>query len=196
MRFLLPLLASACALLIPGHAQAGEVRDITGKDHSAAIKQAKAVVYIYTDTTCPIANFYQPTLRRLAQKYASKNVLFFQVHPDPDRTVVELESHTKDFEVVSPVILDPTQNLARLHRAKVTPEAHVYSPDGKCRYRGRIDDTYTTYGKRRPKPTTHDLDEALAAVLAGKKVATPVTKAIGCQLFIEPTPDSKAKTEE
>ena len=68
MRFFLPLLTSACALLLMvSHAHGEEVRDITGKDHAAAIKQAKAVVYIYTDTTCPIANFYQPTLRRLAK---------------------------------------------------------------------------------------------------------------------------------
>ena len=53
-------------------------------------------------------------------------------------------------------------------------------------YRGRIDDTYTTYGKRRPKPTTHDLRNALTSILAGRKVATPVTRAIGCQILIEP----------
>ena len=67
----------------------------------------------------------------------------------------------------------------------MTPEAHVYLRDGTCVYRGRIDDTYTTYGKRRPSPTTHDLRDALSAIISGSKVTNPVTKAIGCQILIE-----------
>ena len=52
-------------------------------------------------------------------------------------------------------------------------------------YRGRIDDTYAAYGKRRPEPTTRALETALIAVLAGKKVAVPRTEAVGCQILIE-----------
>ena len=161
--------------------------DVTGVTHEPArSKGAVAVVFVYVDTTCPIANFYQPTLRRLARTFEAKGIRFFQVHPDPDGKKEDLTRHAGEFEVISPVILDNKQRYARLHNAKVTPEAHVYLRDGTCVYRGRIDDTYTTYGKRRPKPTTHDLRDALTSILAGRKVATPVTRAIGCQILIEP----------
>ena len=166
----------------------GDLRlvDVTGVTHEPArSKGAVAVVFVYVDTTCPIANFYQPTLRRLARTFEAKGIRFFQLHPDPDGKKEDLTRHAGEFEVISPVILDNKQHYARLHNAKVTPEAHVYLRDGTCVYRGRIDDTYTTYGKRRPKPTTHDLRDALAAILAGRKVATPVTRAIGCQILIE-----------
>ena len=160
--------------------------DVTGVTHEPArSKGAVAVVFVYVDTTCPIANFYQPTLRRLAQAFEPRGIRFFQLHPDPDGTKEDLTTHAREFEVISPVILDNKQHYARLHNAKVTPEAHVYLRDGTCVYRGRIDDTYTTYGKRRPSPTTHDLRDALSAIISGSKVTDPVTKAIGCQILIE-----------
>ena len=161
--------------------------DVTGTVHEP-VKSAKtiAAVFVYVDTTCPIANFYQPTLRRLAKAFEPRGIRFFQLHPDPDGTKEDLTTHAREFEVISPVILDNKQHYARLHNAKVTPEAHVYLRDGTCVYRGRIDDTYTTYGKRRPSPTTHDLRDALSAIISGSKVTDPVTKAIGCQILIEP----------
>ena len=169
--------------------QLGNLRlmDVTGVVHEPAkSKGTVAVVFVYVDTTCPIANFYQPSLRRLARTFEAKGVRFFQIHPDPDGKKEDLARHAREFEVISPVILDNRQDYARLHKARVTPEAHVYLRNGTCVYRGRIDDTYTTYGKRRPKPTTHDLKDALAAILGGRKVTTPVTKAIGCQILFEP----------
>jgi len=161
--------------------------DITGAVHEPA-KSARTVaaVFVYVDTTCPIANFYQPSLRRLARTFEPRGIRFFQLHPDPDGEKGELTRHAGEFEVISPVILDNKQHYARLHKAKVTPEAHVYLRDGTCVYRGRIDDTYATYGKRRPEPTTRDLEAAINAILSGKKVANPVTRAIGCQILIEP----------
>ena len=161
--------------------------DVTGVVHEPAkSKGTVAVVFVYVDTTCPIANFYQPSLRRLARTFEAKGVRFFQIHPDPDGKKEDLARHAREFEVISPVILDNKQGYARFHKARVTPEAHVYLRNGTCVYRGRIDDTYTTYGKRRPKPTTRDLEDALAAILGGRKVTPPVTKAIGCQILIEP----------
>jgi hypothetical protein len=66
---------------------------------------------------------------------------------------------------------------------KVTPEVAVLSPTGELLYLGRIDDRYNPQGKRRPEPTVRDLQLALDAVLAGKPVPTPRTKAFGCPLL-------------
>jgi hypothetical protein len=49
-------------------------------------------------------------------------------------------------------------------------------------YRGRIDDRYSIQGKRRDNPTTHELIDALEAVLAGKVPAVRESKAFGCPL--------------
>ena len=160
--------------------------DFDGRKHDPfAQPGTKAAVLVFVNVDCPIANFYQPTLRKLARKYEKQGVLFFQIHADPDLTAKEAAKHALDFGVVSPGILDPKQKWARLYKAKVTPEAHLVVRDGTVAYRGRIDDTYAAYGKRRPEPTTRDLEAALTAVLAGKKVAVPLPEAVGCQILIE-----------
>lgn len=162
------------------------IKDIAGKTHQPlAGSKNKAMVVVFISTDCPIANFYQPALRRLAKKYAKKGIPFYQVHPDPEIPVKVAQKHIKDFEITVPVAIDHGQKLVKHLKARSTPEAFVITPDGKTAYRGRIDDTYTTFGKRRPKPTKNDLEDALEAVLSGKKVATPVTDSVGCRIFIE-----------
>ncbi|MFO0824483.1 MAG: DUF1579 family protein, partial [Gemmataceae bacterium] len=54
------------------------------------------------------------------------------------------------------------------------------------------DDGYSARLKRNPVVTTHELNDALAAVLAGKEVATPYTKAIGCEIELVAKPAPKA----
>src|SRR5258706_161747 len=71
--------------------------------------------------------------------------------------------------------------LAKFVGATITPEAVVYA-GGRVAYRGRIDDRYVDLGLERPAATTHDLAEALAAVLAGTPVPHPTTQAVGCYI--------------
>ncbi len=160
--------------------------DLTGRKHDPfAAKDTVAAVLVFVSVDCPIANFYQPSLRKLAAKFGARGVVFFQVHPDPDLEAADAKKHAAEYGLSVPVIIDAGQALVRRLDAEVTPEAFVLTRDHAVAYRGRIDNTYTTFGKRRPKPTKRDLEAALTAVLAGKKVPTPKTKAIGCQIFVE-----------
>ena len=162
------------------------IKDLNGKTHTPwSNDKTKAVVLVFISSDCPIANFYQPSLRRLAKQFEAKGVPFFQVHPDSEVDPEAARKHVRDFEISVPVMIDEEQKLTKKLEAKTTPEVFVLTPDGKAAYRGRIDDTYTTFGKRRPTPTKHDLKEALEAILAGKKIAVPVTDSIGCRIFIE-----------
>jgi len=162
------------------------IQDLAGKTHTPwSDEKTKAVVIAFVSIDCPIANFYQPSLRHLQKQFADKGVSFFQIHPDPEVAPEDARKHIKDFQIKAPVAIDHGQRLTRQLKARTTPEVFVLTPDGRTAYRGRIDDTYTTFGKRRPEPTTHDLKEALEAILGGRKVAVPVTESIGCQIFIE-----------
>jgi hypothetical protein len=49
-------------------------------------------------------------------------------------------------------------------------------------YRGRIDNRVADFGSTRPEATVHDLKDALDAVLAGRPVAVPFTKSVGCAI--------------
>jgi hypothetical protein len=71
-------------------------------------------------------------------------------------------------------------------QVKVTPEAAVFSADGRLVYHGRIDDWYADFGRARPTPTTHELYSAVEAAIAGKMVAVAAVPAVGC--FLPDTP--------
>ena len=96
---------------------------------------------------------------------------------------VAIEDHADDFELSIPVILDGDQTLASRVDAKVTPEAIVI-PRGseKAVYRGKIDNLYEGYGKKRRRANKHYLNDALTQLLTGKEIALPSTKPIGCYI--------------
>ncbi len=137
-------------------------------------------VYLFTRTDCPISNRYAPEVKRLYERYG-RSVQFVLVYPDRDLTAEAREQHRVDFGYPMPAVGDPKHELVRKTGVRVTPEAAVYVGD-RLIYRGRIDDRYVDFGQSRPQPTTHDLDDVLAAVTAGKTPPFRETKAIGCAI--------------
>ena len=143
---------------------------------------AKAVVFVFTATDCPISNRYAPEIQRLRQTYGGKGVRFFLVYPNPADTPALIREHAKAFGYTPDALLrDPKQALAKAGKVTIAPEAAVFV-QGRLVYHGRIDDRFVDLGLDRPEPTVRDLDEALAAVLAGRPVPHPETQAVGCYL--------------
>jgi hypothetical protein len=140
---------------------------------------AKAVVFLFTATDCPISNRYAPEVERVYHAFAPKGVTFFLVYPNPADTPDMIRAHAKSFGYQADALRDPKQELAKLAGATVTPEAAVFV-GRRLVYHGRIDDRFVDLGLERPSPTVRDLDDALAAVIAGLPVARPVTQAVGC----------------
>lgn len=139
-----------------------------------------ATVYLFTTTDCPIANGYAPEINRIVSAYAPRNIDFRLVYVDPDTTDEQAKHHAKEYGYTCLFLLDPRHEWVRKVGATMTPEAAVVSSDGSLVYRGRIDDLYVDYGKRRKEPTTRDLRDALDAVLEGKPILNRTTTAIGC----------------
>jgi hypothetical protein len=149
--------------------------------------RAKAVVLIFTRTDCPIANRYAPEIRRLTAKFAPQGVLFRLVYPEASDTPEKIREHLAAFEYPCEAWRDPAHVLVRHFGVKVTPEVVIFVPDGKLTaYRGRIDDLYVDFGRARAAPTTHELEEALAAVLSNRPVAVATTTAVGCSIGDSP----------
>lgn len=159
------------------------VRDVNGRAHAPfVLGDKKAAVLLFVMPDCPVSNAYGPEIKRIVADYEAKKVAVFLVHADPDVTAESAKKHAKAYGYNGPVLLDPTHVLVKATGVKMAPEVAVVGPDRKVLYRGRIDDLYVDYGKRRPAPTKRDLREALDAILAGKAVANPTTKVIGCYL--------------
>jgi Redoxin len=159
------------------------LKDVDGRPHTPlAMADKKATVFFFILPDCPISNSYAPEIKRICADYEAKKIAAFIVHADPDVTAEQAKKHAKEFGFKCPVLLDPTHLLVKKSGVTIAPEAAVLGADAKVLYRGRIDDWYVDYGKRRGEPTQRDLRNALDAVVQGKAIATPTTKAIGCFL--------------
>jgi redoxin len=139
-------------------------------------------VLIFTSVDCPISNRYAPDVRRLQERFAVDGVRVSLVFANPHDTPAAVRDHTKAFGYRMEIVLDPRQDLVKRTGATVTPEAAVFDRAGRLVYRGRIDDRYPELGVDRQTPTTHDLEDAVTATLAGRPVARPITRAVGCYL--------------
>lgn len=143
---------------------------------------APATVWVFVTTDCPIANGQAPAIEAIGRAYAGRGVRLFVVHVDPAATDEAVRAHAAAYGYTCPVLVDRDHTLVRHAGARVTPEAFVFDAAGALRYRGRIDDRYPALGTRRPEPTSHELRDALDAVLAGRAVAVPETAAEGCTI--------------
>lgn len=143
---------------------------------------AKAIAFIFVRTDCPISNRYAPEIQRIFQKYASQGIAFWLVYPDPDSAPADISRHVKEFQLALKPLRDPRHSLVKRAGVRVTPEAAVFTPDGREIYHGRIDDRTVDFGKDRPEPTRRDLQDALDAVLNGKPVPDSMTLAVGCYI--------------
>lgn len=167
-------------------AEQSQATDLAGKQIQPLQKiQGKAVVFLFIQTACPISNRYAPEIKRLYEKYASDGVSFRLVYPDKDDTAKAIRRHLKEYDYKMDALLDSHRELVKATGVNVTPEAAVFIPadDGvRMVYRGRIDDLVAAFGKTRPAPTAHDLEEILETILSGKPVTSKTTVAIGCSI--------------
>lgn len=141
----------------------------------------KAVVLLFIRSDCPISNRYAPELERMAREYSPGGLEFRLVYTEAGITAAAMERHRKEYGYSIPGLLDGDRRYVRRAQARITPEAAVFVR-GELVYRGRIDDRTVDLGKTRREASRHDLDEVLAAIMAGKTVAFRETKAIGCAI--------------
>ncbi len=154
--------------------------------------KAKAFALVFVDVGCPLAQRYLPTLQQLDADYRDKGVVVLAVNSVPDSipaTAAMAVRHGCSF----PFVKDLDAACARALGVTRTPECAVLDAGRTLRYRGRIDDQYRPTGAR-SAPTTHELRDALDAVLAGKDVAVTATPVDGCPITRPEPPEKKGVT--
>jgi hypothetical protein len=137
-------------------------------------------VLVFTTTDCPISNRYAPEINRLAARFSGRTT-FVLVYPVATDSPDVIREHHEKFGYALEYVRDTTHRLVKQTGVTVTSEVAVMIGD-RMVYRGRIDDRYIELGRDRIKPTRHDLEDALTAILANKPVAQKETRAIGCFL--------------
>ena len=142
----------------------------------------KATVLLFVSSTCPVSNRYAPDLRHLDDEYSKVGVAFWLIYADPADTDKDVREHIAEFKLPGTPIRDVAHELVKRAGATITPEAAVYNSRGELTYRGRIDDRYSAVGIERAAATKHDLQDAIAATLAGKPIKDNRTQAVGCYI--------------
>jgi thiol-disulfide isomerase/thioredoxin len=179
-----PLTQSSCTTAARPEASHGPTwTDVSGVHRDPlSTSDHVATVLLFIAPDCPISNGYAPEITRVASAYEPRGVALYAIHSDPRVSVETARKHASEYGYDFPVLLDPDQTLARRVGATVTPEAAVLDRAGNVVYIGRIDDTFYSFGRRREMPTSHELRDALDAVIEGRPVAKVSAPPIGCEI--------------
>jgi hypothetical protein len=170
----------AAALQVTGEAPA--VSNLEGQRINPFEAPGRGTALVFMRLDCPVANRYLAELERLRRRAAAAKVGFWLVYVEPDVSAAAVRDHLSSFRYSGDALLDPSHRLVRLAGATITPEAAVFAGSGATTmvYRGRIDDLYEEIGRRRPRPTRHDLDAAIEALRQERLDQPLVTTAVGC----------------
>ena len=160
------------------------IHDVNGVDRQPLrVDAGQANVLFFISDECPISNSYAREIARICAGYQSKGVGCDLVYVDPAISDDHARQHAQEYGHGDyPKIVDRRHELVKATGVTVTPEAAVINQQGKVVYRGRIDDSFAALGQPRRPVKDADLRNALDAVLAGKPIEKPDTKALGCYI--------------
>jgi peroxiredoxin len=158
------------------------LKSVDGKQYSlAGMKDAQGYIVVFTCNHCPFAKAYEDRIIALHNKYASKGYPVIAINPndkdlEPSDNYENMQKRAKEKQYPFVYLYDETQEIARTYGATRTPHVYLLDKSQTVRYIGAIDDNSEEPSAVREKY----LENAIDALIAGKPVATPETKAIGC----------------
>jgi len=138
--------------------------------------KGNVTVVAFISTRCPMSNAHNHRMNTLYTEFAGP-VKFIFVNSNSNESAVEVRAHARAADFDFPVFKDVDNRAADLFGAQATPDVFVMDSSEIIRYHGYIDDA--------PNPErvkNQGLRLAIEAVLEGKPVATPETKAFGCSI--------------
>jgi len=184
-RILRPRSASAAIILLvcSGFLCGQETTlDLEGRQASPFVDHSsKIVVLVFLRRDCPVSSRYAPAIQQLSQRYGDR-ASFWLVYPDRSDSPNAIRKSVADYGYHLPVLRDPKHTLVKLSHVQITPEVAVFDRSHHLVYDGRIDDRYVDLTRARPAPTTHELEDAVQAALAGQNVAHNEVRGVGCYI--------------
>jgi peroxiredoxin len=162
-----------------------ELKNVDGKMVSLSdFKNAKGIILIFDCNTCPVSKAYNERIMALHKKYESKGFPVVAINSNspelsPGDSFEEMVDVAKRKKYEFAYLADNKQVVARAFGASNTPHTYILKKEGEdftVQYVGAIDNNSRDASAADKKY----VEEAVDALLGGKAVATPTTKAIGC----------------
>lgn len=164
-----------------------KLKNVDGKMVSMAdYKDAKGFIVVFDCNTCPYSKAYNSRIIALNKKYASKGYPVIAINPNdptisPGDSFEEMVKQAKNKSYDFPYLIDETQQVTTAFGATNTPHVFILNKSGKSlkvAYVGTIDDS----SKNPDNVTKRYAEDAVDALISGKEIQQPKTKAIGCTI--------------
>lgn len=186
------LLVSAFALQAKGYkvgdsASDFKLKNVDGKHISLSdYKDAKGFVVIFTCNHCPYSVAYEDRIIDFDKKYKKKGYPVIAINPNdpavvPGDSFEGMQKRAKEKGFTFPYLFDAKQVVYKDYGATKTPHVYILSKDKDqltVEYIGTIDNNV----KDESKVSTRYMEDAVDALLMGKKPKVTYTKAIGCSI--------------
>lgn len=157
---------------------------VDGKNYSLGdFADAKILIVVFSCNHCPYVIGSEDRMNVLQAEYAPKGVEMIVINSNetknhPMDTFEHMVRRAEEKGFQFRYVRDESQDVARAYGALRTPHYFVFDADRKLGYTGRMDDNPREGGKE----TTHELRDALDAMLEGREPPVPVTNPLGCNV--------------
>ncbi|HJT63190.1 MAG TPA: thioredoxin family protein [Candidatus Limnocylindria bacterium] len=143
---------------------------------------SRLVVVIFASNRCPTVHAYEERLRAFQEAYGPRGVQVVAInsndeHLYPEESYERMVAFARDSGYSFPYLKDSGQEMARAWGPTRTFEVFVLDQYRRLRYHGRFDDA-----RLADRVTTHDLRDAVEALLVRRDVQVPSTRPFGCSL--------------
>lgn len=146
----------------------------------------KGAIVIFTCNHCPYAVAYEDRIIEIDKKFRSKGYPVIAVNPNdpelvPEDSFEKMKVRAQEKNFPFPYLLDKTQEVYKMYGAKRTPHVYLLKKEKEgfvVSYIGTIDDNYKDASAVEKKY----LNDAVTALINGKKPNPDFTKAIGCTI--------------
>lgn len=148
------------------------------------VKGDKGTLVMFICNHCPFVQHVIHELVRIGYDYRDKGIGVVAINSNdvvnyPEDQPDKMKELALLLQFPFPYLFDESQEVAKAYDAACTPDFNLFDTNGKCVYRGQLDDSRP--GNNKPV-TGKDLRAALELVLAGKKVPEKQIPSTGCNI--------------
>lgn len=161
------------------------MKDVSGKMLSLDdLRNENGLLVIFSCNTCPFVRNWESSYPELGKLTRANKIGMVLVNSNEGKrtnedSFKEMQKHYQDASYNVPYLIDKDHELADAFGAKTTPHVYLFDKDMKLVYRGAIDDRFEN---REKEVRTTYLKNAIAELVKGEKITTPLTQERGCSI--------------
>ncbi|MDJ0570022.1 MAG: redoxin domain-containing protein [Pleurocapsa sp. MO_192.B19] len=155
-------------------------------------RKFKAIAVVFMDNNSTDVERYIERLKQIQTDFGDRGFTLMGIDSNHtpysiNESIKAMQKYAQEKNLNFPYLRDPTQDVAKSFKAKVTPSVYLLDSDAVIRYQGRIDDC-DDCAESIDQVTNHYLRDSISAMLSGKKIAKDYTEPSGTPIQWQPKP--------